>query len=243
MVMNLKTAMKKFEVSTKDGKAFLRFKGRVVKGGKNAKKRKTTGASKTKTGQATSWKRLAEKANRLGVNVVTKKLPVTAIPRSYRKTRTQLINGILNKKNELPVWKPEKPGPKGPWKSDEEKAATRRAYLNRKKAERKAARNAKEAAKKANNFRKFSAARKIQRAYRAKKAKKAQTPNFVNSFLVNAVANAKEATKKRKAAEAELANARVVEKNAQQIVKVAKANARNNAPVALRRSKRLRGRK
>ena len=69
--MNLNTAMKKFEVSSRtgaDGKKthFLRFKGRVVKGGKNAKKRETTGAGKTKTGQATSWKRLAEKANRLG---------------------------------------------------------------------------------------------------------------------------------------------------------------------------------
>ncbi len=232
MVMNLNTAMKKFEVSTsKNGTPFLRFKGRVVKGGKNAKKRKTTGASKTKTGQATSWKRLAEKANRLGVNVTTEKLPVTAIPRSYRKTRTQLINGILNKKSELPAWKPKPSG--RPKKSAEEKAATRRAYLNRKKAERKAARNAK-------NFRRKSAARKIQRAFRAKKAKKAQTPNFVNSFIVNAVANAKEATKKRKALQADLANARVAEKNAQQIVKVAKANARNNAPVALRRSTRTR---
>jgi hypothetical protein len=223
MVMNLKTAMKKFEVSTKNGKPFLRFKGRVVKGGEKAKKRKTTAASKTKTGQATSWKRLAEKANRLGVNVVTKKLPVTAIPRSYRKTRTQLITGILNKKNELPVWKPGKPG--RPKMTNEERAASRAFSRRKQKGQRKLQKLGK-------NF----AARKIQRAYRAKKAKK-QTPNqFVNSLIVNA----KEATKKRKAAEAELVNARVEEKNAQKLVKVAKANARNNAPVALRRSTRTR---
>lgn len=230
MVMNLNTAMKKFEVSSRtgaDGKKthFLRFKGRVVKGGKNAKKRETTGAGKTKTGQATSWKRLAEKANRLGVNVVTKKLPVTAIPRSYRKTRTQLINGILNKKSKLPVWTPGTPG--RPKMTNEERAASRAFSRRKQKGKRKLQKLGK-------NF----AARKIQRAYRAKKAK---TPNFVNSFIVNAVANAKEATKKRKALQAELANARVAEKNAQQIVKVAKANARNNAPVARRRSRRIRG--
>ena len=236
MVMNLKTAMKKFEVSTKDGKAFLRFKGRVVKGGQNAKKRKTTGASKTKTGQATSWKRLAEKANRLGVNVVTKKLPVTAIPRSYRKTRTQLINGILNKKSELPKWKPGKPG--RPRLTNEERAASRAFSAGKQKGKRMFKKLGKRYGMNSD-----SKLRKIQRAWRAKKAKKAQTPNFVNSFIVNAVANAKEATKKRKALQADLANARVVEKNAQQIVKVAKANARNNAPVAVRRSKRLRGRK
>ena len=136
----------------------LLFKGRVAtrkgtrrgtRGGKTAYKRVTLPGNVNSKGGRISYKKLRNKANNLGLPVVSVEKRTAAVkallakfkvapPPSHRLTREELVNAILSKN--LPKFVPEERKERSnkgkARKTNEQKAATKKARANRAKAKR-----------------------------------------------------------------------------------------------------------